>query len=206
MHRKLKLAILLALLAALLTGCSTQSPKNDNHNSFNPNHDVPPLADPVFTDREAVYELYNAVNIGDTMTDLVARYGEPIVEEDDHGSAYTWQNEAGYGFVGIFYEDGRLRSKSLFFNDMRQLKDLSAATSIENFALLETSHDFSTVCLALGGKPCEVAAIAQDSSLDPEIYRLFVWLDEYGSNVSVLFNSKEKIIQVAYSLADRTQQ
>ncbi len=208
MKRKIKLAILFALVAALLVGCSAQN-GNENEQGYNTSvfgETVDPLTAPVFTDRDAVYEMYNAVNIGDTLDSIVEKYGEPsLVEEDDYGSTYTWVNEAGYGMVGLFYENGRLRSKSLYFEDMRQLKELSAATSIENFALLETSHDFSMVCLALGGKPCEIAAIAQDSSLEPEIYRVFAWLDEYGSNVQVMFNSKEKIIQVAYSLADRTK-
>ena len=208
MKRKLKLAILFALVAALLVGCSAQN-GSENEQGYNTSvfgDTVEPLNAPVFTDREAVYGMYNAVNIGDTMDSIVEKYGEPsLVEEDDYGSIYTWVNESGYGMVGLFYDNGRLRSKSLYFEDMRQLKELSAATSIENFALLETSHDFSMVCLALGGKPCEIAAIAQDSSLEPEIYRVFAWLDEYGSNVQVMFNSKEKIIQVSYSLADRTK-
>ena len=208
MKRKLKLAILFALVAALLVGCSAQD-GSENEQGYNTSvfgDTVEPLNAPVFTDREAVYEMYNAVNIGERMENIVAAYGEAdMVEEDDYGSTYIWFNDEGYGMVGLFYEDGRLRAKSLYFEDMRQLKELSAATSIENFALLETSHDFSMVCLALGGKPCEIAAVAQDSSLDPEIYRVFAWLDEYGSNVQVMFNSKEKIIQVSYSLADRTK-
>ena len=208
MKRKLKLAILFALVAALLVGCSAQN-GSENEQGYNTSvfgDTVEPLNAPVFTDREAVYEMYNAVNIGERMENIVAAYGEPDeVEEDDYGNTYIWFNDEGYGMVGLFYEDGRLRAKSLYFEDMRQLKELSAATSIENFALLETSHDFSMVCLALGGKPCEIAAVAQDSSLDPEIYRVFAWLDEYGSNVQVMFNSKEKIIQVSYSLADRTK-
>ena len=204
MQRKFKLIVLLAVIALLLTGCSDQGASSGGLSYI---EEVEPLTDPIYTNREAVYELYEQVNIGDTMDEIVARFGEPaLVEEDDYGATYTWKNENGYGFVGVFFEDGRLRSKTVFFNDMRQLKELSGATTLEKFTMLETKHDFTMVCLALGGKPCEIAAIAQDSSTEPEIYRLFAWLDEYGSNVQVLFNTKEKIVEVRYSLADRTMQ
>ncbi len=205
MRRKMKLAALLMMVAVLMTGCvdlSAMEAEMDPNATAAPT--VPPLTAPVFTDREAVYEWYNQVNIGDTLEDLKERFGEPSVETDPNGDIYTWVNEAGYGFTAVFFENGMLRAKVVQYDDMRQLKELSRATSITNFSLLDTDDTFTTVCMALGGKPCELTAIALDGSANPDTQRVFVWLDEYGSNVQVLFDKNEKVVQIQYALADRT--
>jgi len=59
--------------------------------------------------------------------------------------------------------------------------------------------------MALGGKPCELATVILDGSANPDTQHVFVWLDEYGSNVQILFDKNEKIIQISYALADRTE-
>jgi len=212
MQRIIKLAALLLIAALFLTGCMDFSAlQNELANASDPAAEptaeptVPPLTAPIYTDKDAAYEIYNAVNIGDTYDSLVERYGEPIVEEDSNGKMYTWTNEAGYGITAIFYDNNCLRAKVIYYEDIRQLKDLSLATSITNFSLLSTDHDFSMVCMALGGTPLELTAVAQDTSVNPEIHRVFVWLDEFGSFVQVRFDAKEKLKQVTYSLADKTE-
>ena len=84
---------------------------------------------------------------------------------------------------------------------IRQLKGLSGATNLTNVSALSKDHDFSTVCLALGGKPMEIAAIAQDSTVNPEVKRVFAWLDSEGSCVQVLFSGSEKLESVSYFFA-----
>ena len=164
---------------------------------------VEPLTAPVFTDREAVYEWYNQVNLGDTLEDLTARFGEPVVEKNNNGTNYIWINEDRYGFAAVFFEDtGKLRAKVIYYDDMRQLKGLSEATNLANFATLKKDHDFTMACMALGGKPCEMALIAQDSSDNPDTQHLYIWLDEKGSSIQILFNSDEKIEQISYALAE----
>ena len=208
MRRKIKLAALLLIAALLLTGCSSFS--FDQTASVDPNATpeptMAPLTDPVFTDRDAVYEWYNQVNVGDSLEDLTARFGEPVVEENDNGDNYIWKNEDGYGFVAVFYDNGTLQAKVVYYDDMRQFKGLSAATNIANFATLSTDHDFTMACLALGGKPCELAVITLDSSSSPDTQHLYVWVDENGSSIQILFDSSEKIKQIAYALADTVEE
>jgi len=211
MRRIIKLAALIVTAALLLTGCMDFSAlQNAMQSEVDPNATpeptMPPLTDPVFTDRDAVYEWYNQVNIGDTLEDLKATYGEPIIETDANGDTYIWKNENNYGFAAVFYSDNRLRAKVIYYDDMRQLKGLSNATNLANFATLKTSHDFSMACLALGGKPCEIAAIAEDQSANPEVQRVFAWLDQNGSNIQILFGADEKIIQISYAFADTVEE
>lgn len=207
MRRKMKLAALLLMVAVLLSGCMVDfsAMEGDVSADATPDPTDPPLTAPVFTDRDAVYEWYNEVQVGDTFSSLKERYGEPTVLTDEYGDTYTWVNEAGYGFVAVFFEDGTLRAKVIQYEDIRQLKDLSAATSLTNFSMLDTDDDFTMACMALGGKPCELTFIALDSSFNPDTQHVYVWLDEYGSNVQILFDKNEKIVQIAYALADRTE-
>lgn len=207
MRRKMKLAALLLLVAVLMSGCMvdySQMQTADDPNAT-PAPTVEPLTAPVFTDRDAVYAMYNEVNVGDTVESLTARYGEPTITTDPNGDNYTWVNEDGYGFTAVFFENGVLRAKVVQYEDMRQLKGLSQATNISNFSMLDTKDDFTMACIALGGKPCELAMIVLDGSVNPDTQRVFVWLDEYESNVQILFDKNEKIMQISYALADRTE-
>ena len=61
-------------------------------------------------------------------------------------------------------------------------------------------------CIALGGKPCEIMAIGQDNSANPEIERVFTWIDVNGSNIQILFGSNEKIKQISYAFADTVEE
>lgn len=211
MRRTLKLAALLILVAALLSGCMdfsalTESMTAEVDPNATPEPTVAPLTAPVFTDRDAVYEWYNQVNIGDTLDDLKAAYGEPTIETDQNGDTYFWINDQGYGFAVVFFPDMSVRAKVLYYEDMRQLKELSGATNLANFATLQTSHTFSMACIALGGKPCEIAAVAEDQSAGAEVQRVFAWLDENGSNIQILFGADEKIVQISYAFADTVEE
>ena len=206
MRRNIKLAALLILVAALLTGCMDFSAFQNAQPEIDPNATPsptdPPLTDPVFTDRDAVYEWYNQVNIGDKLEDLKAAYGEPTIETDQNGDTYFWVNEQGYGFAAVFFPGNTVRAKVVYYKDIRQLKGLSDADNLANFATLKTSHNFTMACLALGGKPCEIAAIAEDQSANPAVQRVFAWLDKNGSNIQILFGADEKIIQISYAFSD----
>lgn len=196
-----KLTALILLAALLLCGCTGEGVDDPN---ATPQPTIVPLTEPLYTDRDALYEMYNEVSIGDTLSELTERYGEPIIETDDNGDSYVWTNEEGYGFVAVFYDNDCLRAKVLYYKDLRQLMNLSAATAIDNVSLLNDDHSFSEVCMALGGKPMELAAIAQDSSVNPEVKRLFAWVDEEGSFAQVLFGDDEQLEEVSFYFAEPT--
>ncbi len=211
MQRKIKLIALMLMLAVLLTGCAnTQTESDGTEPNTEPTAEptVEPTVEPMtakrFTDRDAVYAMYDEVKFGDTLDELTVRYGDPVVETDANGNNYYWINDEGYGFAAIFFSNGTLRSKCVYFEDIRQFRDISGATGIANYVLLDTSHDFTMASAGMGGMPCELGAFAQDGSADPDVYRLFAWVDEYDSSVQILFSENEKILQIGYALADRT--
>ena len=74
MRRNIKLAALLILVAALLTGCMDFSALQQAQIDPNatPEPTMPPLTVPVYTDRDAVYEWYNQVSVGAKLDDLKA--------------------------------------------------------------------------------------------------------------------------------------
>ena len=205
MRRKMMLAALLILVAVLTSGCMVDFSAMEN--AADPNATaaptMPPMTAPMFTDRDKVYEMYNEVEVGDTLDELKERYGEPSVATDLNGETYTWTNDEGYGFAAVFYDNGVLRAKVIQYEDMRQLRELSMATSISNFSMLDTKDDFAMACMALGGKPCELATIVKDASMNPDIEKVFIWMDEFDSNVQILFNQNERIVQISYALSER---
>lgn len=202
MRRTLKLAALILLTAVLMTGCVNFGMEGAEDPNATPRPTMVPLTAPVYTDRDALYELYNEVDPGVTKDELIERYGEPKEETDDNGTTYVWTNEAGYGFAAVFFDNNCLRAKVLYYDDLRQLKGLSAATSVDNVSLLNDKHNFSAVCLAMGGKPMEIAALVQDSSVNPEVKRLFAWIDEEGSFVQVLFGADEMLEEASFYFAE----
>lgn len=209
MKRLMKWTALALLAAFLLTGCLSYSPMTltgaVDTDSDEPKATQAPLTDPMYTDRDALYQYYNQVNIGDLKDDVVAKFGEPQVETSDNGETYTWKMEDGYGFAAVFFDSGRLRAKVLYYDDLRQLGLLSAATSIDQFASLNSNYTYEMVCGVLGGRSMELAQIAQDSSADPEVKRLYVWANEKGDCIQVLFKDDEKLESVTYTLAEEGQ-
>lgn len=206
MRLKIKLAALILLTAVLMTGCVGFDLGMDAADDPNatPVPTMTPLTDPIYTDRDALYEIYNEVAPGVTKDELIERYGEPKEEANDNGTTYVWTNEEGYGIAAVFFDNNCLRAKVLYYDDLRQLMGLSAATSIDNVTLLSKEHNFSAVCLALGGKPMEIAALVQDSSVNPEVKRLFAWIDEEGSFAQVLFGADEMLEEASFYFAEPT--
>ncbi len=134
--------------------------------------------------------------------DLIARFGEPQIDTTDNGDTYVWAMEDGYGFAAVFFDSGRLRAKALYYKDIRQLGQLSNATNISGFSSLSSSYTFEMTCGLLGGRAMEIMQIAQDSSAEPEVKRVFAWVTEKGDCVQVLFKGNETLESVSYSMAD----
>lgn len=208
MKRTIKLAALILMAALLLTGCLDFSAPTGQVEDpeATPLPTMPPLTDPLYEDYDALYRMYNEVKVGDHLDDLIERYGQPELQEDGNGTTYVWKDEAGYGVAAVFFENNCLRAKVLTYEDIRQLKGLCGATGIDNVALLKQDDTFSMVCLAMNGKPMEIAAIAQDSSVNPEVKRLFAWVDADGSFAQVLFGSDEKLEEVSFYFAEAAEE
>ena len=194
------LAALVLATALLLTGCVQGGDAVDPN--AEPTATLAPLTEPMYTDREALYQYYNAVTFDETLTSLTEKYGEPVKEEGESGDSYSWVMEDGYGFAAAFFDSGRLRAKVLYYQDLRQLGEISNATSIDQFAVLNKNYTYAMTCGALGGRAMELAQIAQDTSDNPEIKRLYVWATPKGDVVQVLFSGDEKLESVSYTLAE----
>ena len=194
------LAALVLATALLLTGCVQGGDAVDPN--AEPTATLAPLTEPMYTDREALYQYYNAVTFDETLTSLTEKYGEPVKEEGESGDSYSWVMEDGYGFAAAFFDSGRLRAKVLYYKDLRQLGEISNATSIDQFAVLNKNYTYAMTCGALGGRAMELAQIAQDTSDNPEIKRHYVWATPKGDVVQVLFSGDEKLESVSYTLAE----
>ena len=194
------LAALVLATALLLTGCVQGGDAVDPN--AEPTATLAPLTEPMYTDREALYQYYNAVTFDETLTSLTEKYGEPVKEEGESGDSYSWVMEDGYGFAAAFFDSVRLRAKVLYYKDLRQLGEISNATSIDQFAVLNKNYTYAMTCGALGGRAMELAQIAQDTSDNPEIKRLYVWATPKGDIVQVLFSGDEKLESVSYTLAE----
>ncbi len=194
------LAALVLAMALLLTGCVQGGDAVDPN--AEPTATLAPMTEPMYTDREALYQYYNAVTFDETLTSLTEKYGEPIKEEGESGDSYSWVMEDGYGFAAAFFDSGRLRAKVLYYKDLRQLGEISNATSIDQFSALNKNYTYAMTCGALGGRAMELAQIAQDTSDNPEIKRLYVWATPKGDVVQVLFSGDEKLESVSYTLAE----
>ena len=194
------LAALVLATALLLTGCVQGGDAVDPN--AEPTATLAPLTEPMYTDREALYQYYNAVTFDETLTSLTEKYGEPVKEEGESGDSYSWVMEDGYGFAAAFFDSGRLRAKVLYYKDLRQLGEISNATSIDQFAVLNKNYTYAMTCGALGGRAMELAQIAQYTSDNPEIKRLYVWATPKGDVVQVLFSGDEKLESVSYTLAE----
>ena len=155
------LAALVLATALLLTGCVQGGDAVDAN--AEPTATLAPLTEPMYTDREALYQYYNAVTFDETLTSLTEKYGEPVKEEGESGDSYSWVMEDGYGFAAAFFDSGRLRAKVLYYKDLRQLGEISNATSIDQFAVLNKNYTYAMTCGALGGRAMELAQIAQDA-------------------------------------------
>lgn len=209
------LILLMILLVAVLplSGCSLYDDAIDEYvgglvsesqeSSDEPKATVEPLTVPMYSDRKAVYQYYNAIAVGDTLESLTATYGEPLKEESENGVNYTWVLEDGYGFCATFFEDGVLSAKVLYYEDIRQLAPLSKATGLNNVSLLSSNYTLDTVKGVLGGRGLQVAAMVSDSTDAPQIQYLYCWLDETGDNVvQVLFDVDGTVKQVVCSFAE----
>ena len=135
------LAALFLATALLLTGCVQGGDACDPN--AEPTATLAPLTERMYTDREALYQYYNAVAF-----------------------------------------------------------EISNATSIDQFAVLNKNYTYAMTCGALGGRAMELAQIAQDTSDSPEIKRLYVWATPKGDVVQVLFSGDEKLESVSYTLAE----
>ena len=206
LKRLMKIGALALVMAIALTGCMDYSQIAQSmvaEDDEEPQATLAPLDKPMYTDRDALYALYNQAEVSvDTLDGLTERLGEPEQEQTENGVNYIWKTEDNCGFVGVFFDSGRLRAKALYYEDLRQLGQLSAATSIDQFASLNNNYTYEMVCGMLGGRSMEIMQIAQDSSLDPEIKRVFVWCDEKGNVVQILFKGDERLESVTYSLAE----
>lgn len=199
--RKLLLILMAVGLAVGLSGCmmdmsSTQMPVGVDTTP------MPALEEPVFTDAEAVYSLYNQVSFQDTLDDLTARLGEPQVEtiNDQDNKSYNWVGENGSGVACAFSDTGKLLGKVLYYEDFRQCAGLMPGEfDINAVASVITGMSHENVISMLGSDGIELAQVAQDNSANPAISVLYMWVNERGDMIQILFDANGLAQQVSYA-------
>ena len=193
--KKLWLAALL-IAALTLAGCTGMTTEPDPSATS-----IPPLTEPMFESREQAFALYDRVTFTDTLETMTRRFGEPAeVTTNDNGTVYYWKDaETGSGVAAVFFDNGRLRSKLVGFEDIRQFGKISGAKGVANAASLSKDFDLTSVNLLLGGEGIEMIRVAQDSSVNPDFNIGYIWADEDGRAAMVLFNKKGTVEQVSFS-------
>ena len=188
-------ALVLVGLLLLLTGCTSML-----GGETQPQATMPPMTAEMFTDLASVSKRYNETDFEDTLESLTARFGEPEEVQDDNGSYWNFLDENNHGVAVVFFDDGALRSKMVYFEDIRQFADLSGASHIENVSLLDSGMEYEVVTAAFGAEGIEIMQLATDSGNGAGQY-LMIWVSEDGGIVQALFNvTDNKLEQVSYSL------
>ncbi len=188
--------IALALTAALcLTGCVNIGGANSQ-----PEVTAPPLTAEQYTDYDAVYAHYNQVSFTDTLETLTERFGEPKAEEDENGITYTWIMEDGQGFLATFYETGELFAKVVYYEDVRQFRDICGAKNLASAEYLEDTNTFQECVEAFVGRPIEIAQISTEST-GSSISRVYTWIDANNEIVQILFKADGTVESVSTSIA-----
>lgn len=207
--RRIGILALLIALCLSLSGCVNQYAEQvaeqmaqQEAEDAEPRATLGPMTAEMFTDRQAVYQYYNQVKVGDTLQTLTERFGEPTVETTENGETYLWVMDDGYGVACVFFETGKLRAKIVYYDDPRQFAQLSNANGIGNMTQLNRNYTFEMACGLLGGRAMELMQLPQDISADPEVKRVFLWVDQKGNMVQILFSGDERLESVTYTMAE----
>lgn len=199
--RKLLLILMAVGLAVGLSGCMMDMSSNQMPVGVDTTP-MPALEEPVFTDAEAVYSLYNQVSFQDTLDDLTSRLGEPQVEtiNDQDNKSYNWVGENGSGVACAFSDTGKLLGKVLYYEDFRQCAGLMPGEfDINAVASVITGISHENVISMLGSDGIELAQVAQDNSANPAISVLYMWVNERGDMIQILFDVNGLAQQVSYA-------
>lgn len=180
----------LALALMLLTGCAGVDMSAEPDAEATP---VPPLTAPLITDRAALYQYYNEVSLNNTISELTERYGEPVVEEVENGKEYVWLFDDACGFAAAAYDNGKLRAKVVYYEDLRQLVPLMTGKNLDNAATLSKTYTYEMVASLFGGPGLEIAQITTNASLNPGIARVYVWSD--GESIVNVYFTEENLLE-----------
>lgn len=191
--RTMLLIALTALLALGFSGCASFG------GSDAPEVTPPPMTAELYADYDSVYVHYNSVTFDDTLETVTERLGEPEVVETDNGSQYTWIMDDGFGVTCAFHPTGELLVKVVYYEDIRQFRDLSLASNlnmVENFDKTITFQD----CLNFfAGRPIEIAQIKSDVA-GSDISRVYTWIDANENMVQIHFKADGTVDAVSYSV------
>ncbi len=204
MKKKLLFALVLSVLALTLSGCMDYSgmmsgyvedaaQQAETEAQATP---IPALTAEKYTDAEVFLATYNAVKFSDTVQSLTERYGEPAVSQVSSNDYYEWVMEDGTGAAAVFFENGRLRAKVAYYDDIRQLTEIAKGTNLSVAGNISDQASYLTVCSLFGGRGVEILRSASNSSAAAEYTRLVVWLDGEGGCVQILFSQDDKVKEV----------
>ena len=189
-------ALALVIMLLPLTGCAGMLAGE----GAQPQETMPPMTADMFTDLASVSKRYNETDFDDTMETLTARYGEPQEVQDENGSFWNFLDENGEGLSAIFFADGSLRSKMIYFEDIRQFANLSGASHIENVTLLNDNMEYEVVAAAFGAPGIEILRTITENGIEQY---LMLWVSEDGGMVQALFDSQDnKLEQISYAFGN----
>ncbi len=197
--RKLLAVLSLLVLVLSLTGCMDMSGMG------NPDATpLPALTEPLFTDKESAYALYNQLEFTDSLDEVKAKLGEPtsVDNEGKDNSSFNWVDDQGHGVAAAFSSTGKMLGKVLYYADYRQIFGLmDKEPNMDNVTTIEENMSRKTIIEILGTDGVEVAQVPLDDSADPDLVPLMMWVNERGDVAQILFNKEGLVNRIQYSYA-----
>ncbi len=177
--KKTVLYILTAMLLFSFASCIPSEYKNVN--------DAPDENLPAPQTKEELYSLYNAVNRGMTRSEAEAKFGEGKTSLDDYGDEKftTYFNEKKSAGVSLAYdEDGKVTSKTLYFNNKRNLIPFSGRFDDNDINYIKTDMSISAAKEKIGSEPLELSVTFLDDG-PSSTRRIYCWYNEDSSSFMV---------------------
>ena len=150
-------------------------------------NDAPDENLPAPQTKEELYSLYNAVNRGMTRSEAEAKFGEGKTSLDDYGDEKftTYFNEKKSAGVSLAYdEDGKVTSKTLYFNNKRNLIPFSGRFDDNDINYIKTDMSISAAKEKIGSEPLELSVTFLDDG-PSSTRRIYCWYNEDSSSFMV---------------------
>ena len=196
--RKLLAVLLLLALFLPLTGCVNMAGGDPDATP------LPALTEPLFSDKESVYGLYNQLEFTDSLNDVKAKIGEPtsIDNEGKENPSLNWVDDQGHGVAAAFSGTGKMLGKVLYYADYRQIFGLmDKEPNMDDASTIEENMSKETVIGILGTDGAEIARVPLDDSVDPDLVPLMMWVNQRGDVAQILFNKEGLVSRIQYSYA-----
>lgn len=186
----MKKIFLLAVSFAVIFSLSSCLPSEYKNVEDSPDESLPAPQT-----KEELYSLYDQVDRGMTRADAVSKFGEGKVSLDDYGEEKftTYFNETKSAGVSLSFDaDEKVISKTLYFNDKRNLIPFSGRFESDSIHYIKTDMSVSEAKEIMGSEPLELS-VAYLSDGPMSTRKIYCWYNEDSS--SFMIHTKNELVE-----------